>query len=74
VILFRDFVAQLYRATKSPYAAGHVATATNRITKMAWLPVPLSEMLGLGLDLGLATLALALCGLTRPVPLSVSKL
>jgi len=41
---------------------------------MAWLPVPLSEMLGLGLDLGLATLALALCGLTRPVPLSVSKL
>jgi len=29
---------------------------------------------GHGLDLGIATLALALCGLTRPGPLSASKL
>jgi len=26
----RDFVAQLYRATKSPYATAHVETATNK--------------------------------------------
>jgi len=32
------------------------------------------EDFGLGLDLGLATLALALCGITRPVPSSASKL
>jgi len=32
-ILSRNFIAQLYRATKSPYATAHVATATNRINK-----------------------------------------
>jgi len=29
----RDFVVELYRVTKSPYATAHVAIATNRVTK-----------------------------------------
>ena len=35
----RNFVAQLYRVTKSPYGTAQLHTATNCITSMASVPL-----------------------------------